>query len=416
MNPTRRQLLLASSLASLTPGFSFAVTPARPKILIVGGGWGGLSAASALATQADVVLIERNAAFVSLPLTNRWLAGLDDGRRMTQNYAAAARRFGYRFVQAEVGQIDRAARKVMTNGGQFAYDWLILAPGIAEDAGALVDGDRDAARHIEQQFSSTYQSGSGFPALKQKFENFSQGEFLITLPPAPYRCPPAPFERAIILAHAIKTRGLKAHLTVIASGAPWPAYQRVFNDEFRDQVSYLPNTPIRQLDPYRRVLTTDIDELKFDQAIIMPPQQAANLCRENGLLAPKTSFVTVNPKNFNIFDDERVFVIGDSVGQVSSLFGHFPKTGELASDMGRIAAAEIISRITGKEAPAMLPESTCFAYLSLQPAQFTRIESRYRWRGDGELTQSITQKRESNPRGEDDAWVDAMHARLFGAA
>ena len=146
----------------------------------------------------------------------------------------------------------------------------------------------------------------------------------------------------------------------------------------------------------------------------MPPQQAANLCRENGLLAPKTPFVTVNPKNFNLLDDDQVFVIGDSVGQVSSLFGHFPKTGELASDMGRIAAAEIISRITGKEAPPMLPESTCFAYLSLQPAQFTRIESRYRWRGDGELTQSITQKRESNPRGEDDTWVDAMHARLFG--
>lgn len=411
MKLNRRQFLLASGLACLAPPL---LAGARPKVLIIGGGWGGLTAASALAAQADVVLIERNAAFVSLPLTNRWLAGLDNGGRMTQGYAAAAQRFGYRFVQADVGQIDRAARKVTTSGGQFSYDWLILAPGIAEDAGALVDGDRDAARHIEQQFSSTYQSSSGFPALKQKLENFSQGEFLITLPPAPYRCPPAPFERAIIIAHAIKTRGLKAHLTVIAPGAPWPAYQRVFNDEFRGQVTYLPNTPIRQLDPYRRVLTTDIDELKFDEAIIMPPQQAASLCRENGLLAPKMPFVTVNPKNFNIFDDERVFVIGDSVGAVSSLFGHFPKTGELASDMGRIAAAEIISRMSGKEAPLMLPESTCFAYLSLQPAQFTRIESRYRWRGDGELVQSITQKRESNPRGEDDAWVDAMHARLFG--
>jgi NADH dehydrogenase FAD-containing subunit len=112
--------------------------------------------------------------------------------------------------------------------------------------------------------------------------------------------------------------------------------------------------------------------------------------------------------------DDRVFVIGDSVGAVSPLFGHYPKTGELASRMGQIVATEIIGRITGKISEPALPESTCFAYLSLNPPQFTRIESRYRMRGDGAIAQTITQKQENNPQGEDDAWLNTWHQTLFG--
>jgi len=414
MNPTRRQLILGTAAALCTP--ALLAGPARPAVIVVGGGWGGLAATRRLAAHCDVLLIERSPAFVSLPLSNRWLAGRDDGRRLRQDYRATAAALGYRFLQAEVLGIERDVRRVATSAGNFGYDWLIVAAGIGEDDAALFAGDLEAARQTRQLFASAYTADAALDQLKQKLASFTQGEFLLSLPPAPYRCPPAPYERAVIIAQAIKSKNLKAHLTVVEPNAPWPAYQRVFNEMFRDQVTYLPNTRLRQLDPQRRIATLDIDEISFTEAIVMPPQQAAPLCRTAGLCGAESVWAAVEPRSFQYREDERIFVVGDSVGAVSPIFGHYPKTGQIAARMGQIAADEILARSTGKPSEPSLPESTCFAYLSLEPAQFTRIENRYRVRGDGVLLQNISQQRENNPQGEDDAWLDAWHATLFGPA
>ena len=411
---TRRQFLLGGACLLGAP--CILATPARPKVVIVGGGWGGLAAARHLAASCDVLLVERHAAFLSLPLSNRWLAGLDDGRRLQQDYRAAAAALGYRFLQADVRSIEIGRRQVETSDGIFPYDWLIVAAGIGEADSALFAGDQAAAGHCRAHFPSAYTAGSEAGVLKQKLASFAGGEFLMTLPLAPYRCPPAPYERAIIIAQAIKTRGLKARLTVVEPNAPWPAYQRVFSDTYRDQVNYLPNTRLRQLDPYRRIATLDIDEIHFTDALIMPPQQAAAICRQAGLTGADSAWAAVDPRNFGFLGDQRVFVIGDSVGTVSPLFGHYPKTGELASRMGQIVATEIIGRIAGQPPVPALPESTCFAYLTVAPAAFTRIETRYRVRGDGLVAQAINQRRENNPQGEDDAWLNARHSELFGGA
>lgn len=409
---SRRQLLLSTACAFAAP--HVLATPTRPKVVIIGGGWGGLAAARPLASHCDVLLIERNADFISLPLSNRWLAGLDNGKRLYQSYQTAAAEFGYRFRQGEVSGIDLTQRLVHTSVGNFPYDWLIVAAGIGEADSDLVNGDQKAAAHLRQHFPSAYTAGPELAALKAKLDAFSGGEFLLNIPRAPYRCPPAPYERAIIIAQNFKARGLKAQLTVVEPNAPWMGYQRIFREQFAAQINYLPNTALRELDPYRRIATLDIDEIQFDDAILMPPQQAANICRDNGLNGSDSQWAAVNPKNFQFLGNDRVFVIGDSVGAVSPLFGHYPKTGELASRMGTIVASEIIGQLNGKPVEPELPESTCFAYLSLNPPEFTRIDSSYRIRGDGEIAQKTNQQRENNPQGEEDAWLNARHAELFG--
>jgi NADPH-dependent 2,4-dienoyl-CoA reductase/sulfur reductase-like enzyme len=417
MTFTRRQFMLstASVIGTLSAPLLLAQAT-RPKVVIIGGGWGGLSAARHLAESCEVTLIERNGEFISLPLSNRWLAGVDDGRRLRQNYRKTSELFAYRFVQAEVRGFDMNRHSVSTSVGDFAYDWLIVAAGISEDDDALVSGDRKAAAETRLSFPSAYTPGRELDIVHRKLADFNGGEFLINLPLAPYRCPPAPYERAVIIAHMIKSRGLKARLTVVEPNAPWAGYQRIFNEQFRDQVTYLPNTRLRQVDPFRRIATLDIDEIRFDDAILMPPQRAADLCANNGLNGTNSAWATVHPRNLAFLGDDRVFVIGDSVGAVSPLFGHYPKTGEMASRMGQIVATQIIGRITGKTSEPALPESTCFAYLSLNPPQFTRIESRYRVRGDGAIAQTISQKQENNPQGEDDAWLTSWHKSLFGSA
>ncbi|HEX6735780.1 MAG TPA: FAD-dependent oxidoreductase [Azonexus sp.] len=412
MNPTRRQLLLGSALAFCTPHIIAA--PARPRVVVIGGGWAGLAAARALSGACEVVLVERNARFVSLPLSNRWLAGRVDARRLQHDYAPAAAAFGYRFLAGEVHAIDRSARRVDTSAGALPYDWLVLASGISEDPGALFSGDAGAIRHYREHLASSYTADASLDAPKRRLDAFTGGEFLMTLPLAPYRCPPAPYERAVVVAHAIRSRRLKARLTVVDPNPPWPAYQRVFAERFREQVSYLPNTRLRQLDPYRQVATLDIDEVKFDAAIVMPPQGAGPLCWAAGLTAANSAWAATEPRHFQALADERVFVVGDSVGAVSPLFGHYPKTGQLASRMGRIAAAEILARIAGSSSEPALPDSTCYAYVDLEPAEYVRIDTSYRLRGDGVLQQTVRQHREYHPAGEDEAWLAAEQGELLG--
>jgi NADPH-dependent 2,4-dienoyl-CoA reductase/sulfur reductase-like enzyme len=414
MNPIRRQLLLGTAAVLCAP--HVIATPARPRVVVIGGGWGGLAAARALAAACDVVLVERQPRFVVLPLSNRWLAGRAGKRRLQHDYAPAAAAFGYRVLAAEVLAIDRATRRVDTSAGPLAYDWLVVAGGISEDAAALFDGDATASRHYTEHFASAYRAGADLDSLKRRLDDFAGGEFLLTLPLAPYRCPPAPYERAVVIAHAIRSRRLKAHLTVVDPNPPWPAYQRIFAERYRQEVSYLPNTRLRQLDPYRQVATLDIDEVKFAAAIVMPPQGAATLCRTAGLTAPDSAWAATDARHFGSLADERVFVVGDSVGMVSPLFGHYPKTGQLASRMGQIAATEILARIAGNRSEAALPDSTCYAWVDLEPAERVRIDTSYRRRGDGELVQTIRQQREHQPGAEDDAWLDSHLLALLGPA
>lgn len=412
MNPLRRRLLLGTSAFLCAP--HVIAIPARPRVVIVGGGWGGLAAAQALAGACEVVLVDRQPRFVALPLSNRWLAGRAAQRRLYYDYAPAAAHFGYRHLASEVLEVDRAARRVNTTEGPLAYDWLVIAGGISEDAAALFAGDNAAIRHHAAHFASAYGNAGELEGLKRRLDAFTAGEFLLTLPLAPYRCPPAPYERAVVIAQAIRRRGLNAHLTVVDPNPPWPAYQRVFAERYRQEVTYLPNTRLRQLDPYRQVATLDIDEIRFAAAIVMPPQGAAALCRDAGMTAPGSAWAATDTRHFAALADERVFIVGDSVGAVSPLFGHYPKTGQIAARMGRIAAAEILAREAGTSSAESLPDSTCYAWVDLEPGERVRIDTSYRRRGDGELVQTVRQQRDQQPGGEDDAWLDAYLQSLLG--
>lgn len=412
MNPLRRQLLLASAAALCAP--AVIATPARPRIVVIGGGWAGLAAARSLAAAAEVTLVERRARFTALPLSNRWLAGRSGRRRLHYDRAPAATALGYRLLVADVLAIDRGRRRVDTSNGPLAYDWLVLAAGISEDTASLYEGDAAAVRQHEAHFASAFSADADLDGLKRRLDDFAGGEFLLTLPPAPYRCPPAPYERAVVIAHAIRSRRLKAHLTVVDPNPPWPAFQRVFAERYRQEVSYLPNTRLRRIDPYRRLATLDMDDVAFAAAIIMPPQGAASLCREAGLTAPDSAWAAVDPGHFGAREDERVFVVGDSVGMVSPLFGHYPKTGQMAARMGQIAADEILARLSSTTGTPQLPDSTCYAWVDLDPGERVRIDTTYRRRGDGELAQSIRQQREQQPGDEDDVWLDAHLQALLG--
>jgi NADPH-dependent 2,4-dienoyl-CoA reductase/sulfur reductase-like enzyme len=414
----RRALLQAAAALAATPFLARAAT--AQQVVVVGGGWGGLAAARALrelAPQLEVTLLERNSEFRSQPLSNRWLAGLAPEALLRHDYRQAAQRWGYRFVATEVLEIDRAARKIATSAGRFGYDWLILAPGIREDFSPWYGVDREAAAFTRRRFASAFAAAGEQVALKARLENFKGGDLVMTIPPMPYRCPPAPYERAGLIAWWMKRRGIKGRLLVLDPNQPALGFDRIYRDSFRDQITYLPQARIRSIDPYRQQLITEFETIDFAEAILAPPQQAADLAWQAGLVAgagdgKPSAWAEHDPVTLQAAGDERVFLAGDVLDRSSPLFGFYPKTGELAARLGRIAATQVAARAAGGTAERQLPQSTCYVIARPEPLETMRLETTFRWRGDGLIQQTVRQSYNPQAADEDIDWARRMFAEL----
>lgn len=430
MHINRRRLLAATAATAVTAPLSPLVRAASPllppakgrRAVIVGGGWGGLAAARRLrelAPELEVVLLERNEAFWSCPLSNRWLADRLDGSLLRHDYARAAQAFGYTFRRGEVAAIDRERRQVRIADGSLDYDWLILAVGIREDYRAWFGDEAPPAAAARKNFGSAWQPGRQ-QALKARLDAFAGGDFVMTVPPMPYRCPPAPFERACMIATLFRQRRIKARVIVLDPNPMMQGFARVFAGPYRERIVYVPQAQVQAIDPFARTLRTDFETFRFDDAILMPPQQAGDLAWQAGLIgrdvndaAKASGWAALDPLSQRSLADPRIFVVGDMVDRASLLFGHYPKTGEMAARQGQIAAAQIAAEAQEKEAPRLLPASTCFVLAGAEPMEMMRIETRYRLRGDGLIMQMVRQHYDAQPRDEDLAWARAMFSELL---
>ncbi len=429
----RRTLLGALGGAGLIwPGLASAASPSAAavarstgqRVVIVGGGWAGLSAARELrrsAPELEVVVIDREPTLRSLPLSNPWLVGRTPERLARVDLGALARSLGYRFVAAEVQSIDRVRCQVHTTQGQFDYDWLVLAAGIAYDYAAWFGDDARAAAQAREQFPAGFVA-SELDLLKHKLDEFRGGDLIMTIPPPPYRCPPAPYERAMLIGWLLKTRRLRAKLTVLDAGAGLPRFTRLFAERYRDQIEHRPYTQLLSIDPFARKVSTDVGDMRFDHAILLPPLRASTLVAQTGLLGVDaqgrpTRWAGVDPLQLRSPLDDRVYLAGDLLDSVSPLFGHYPKTAHIAAGLGAAAASQIVARSRGDSSPAVaLPQSICHVWLDAEPVEQLRLEAQYRLRSDGVILQTVRQFDNPQPRDEDLQWGRALYAERLGVS
>lgn len=419
-NPFRRRLLLASGLMPLLrPALA-----ASGRVIIVGGGWGGLTVARQLrqlAPQLEITLLDRAPAFMSFVLSNRWLVEPGAASWARHDYAQLAGRFGYRYVQAEVESIDPMRRTLASSAGQFGYDWLVLAPGIRENWSAWQVDDPKAVAELRGRYSGAMLSAADLPALKQRLANFKGGDLLLSIPPAPYRCPPAPYERAMFIAWWLKKQKIPGKLIVADPNPMMPAFRDILLSRFKDQVTYLDHAKIRSIDLARQTVSTEIDDIRFDEALLCPPQQAADLLWQAGLIRQEeggkaSGWAAQGASDFRSAAAPGVFIIGDAAGLVSPQFGYYPKTGQVANRMGHAVARQIAAEAGGQVLDKLLPESVCYVTSSVEPEESVRIDTSYRDRGDGFLVQTVKQTRNPNPAGEDAAWAEAIYREFVAGS
>jgi NADPH-dependent 2,4-dienoyl-CoA reductase/sulfur reductase-like enzyme len=397
---------------------------AAQRIVILGGAWAGLSAARALrqiAPELDVLVIDRDPVMRSLPLSNPWLVGRTPERMPRLDRAALAASLGYRFVAADVLRIDRAERQVRTSQGAFVYDWLLVATGLTYDYSAWFGADQKAADAAQELFPAGYVAHE-LDALKQRLQAFTGGNLVINVPAPPGRCPPAPYERAMLLAWWLKTQRIKGKVTVLDAGGGLPRFTRLFAERYPGLIEFVPYAAIRSVDPFTRRITTDDGDMSFDHAILLPPMRAGGSLEQSGVLeldaqGQPSPWAAVDPLRMRSPVDDRVFLAGDLLGTVSPLFGHYPKTAHMATRLGLAAARQIAarSRFASVEPGVLLPESVCHVWLNADPPEQMRMETSYRLRGDGVIAQAVSQHDNPQPRVEDLQWGLGLYQGALGA-
>lgn len=410
----RRTLLHAASgvaLAATLPGCavppaaSTALNDLMPKgrarrVVVLGGGWGGLTAARHLrqtAPDLEVVLLERNPVFWSCPLSNKWLVDVVDTQFLVHSYTAPARRWGYTWVQTEVIDIDRARRRVITAQGGIDYDWLIVSAGIRVTYEPWFGNDRAAIAHTVAHYASAYVPSAEHLALKQKIKGFQGGTIVMTLPPPPHRCPPSPYERACLMAADFQRRKVKAKILILDPKpriAPIGAgYRMAFEELYPDIIQHVPNAGVRSVDPFNKVVKTAAGDFRFDDAVFMGHHQAADLVWKLGAIGrtpdgKPTNWAAVHPEFYNLKDDPQVYVIGDSVGAVSPQFGHYPKSGHVANRQARSVAKYIAQQAKGQAPTPELIDNLCYMLVNLDPLEAISVQFDYKKGPDGHLVQT----------------------------
>ena len=358
-----------------------------PRAVVVGGGWSGLTVAKYLKKENpkfDVVLIDSRPNFMSCPLSNIWMVDLVTLEFLSHSYLDAAKDNNYLFLNATVLDVDRTARKVATEQGYVSYDYLVLAPGIDYNYAAIGVTDPEARLALQTDYPAGFKPGSEHLSIKRKIAEFEGGVFVQTVPEGNYRCLPAPYERACMIASAFKKNKIKgkvlildAHpdITIKANG-----FHAAFNELYKDYIEYRPSVKIVGVDPWKRVIKGEFDEFKFDDAAIYPRIRAAALLENAGVADLKGPQMEANIDvlKYNVVGDERVYVSGDARPM------GFSKSGNTARSEAQYVAKIVAAHSEGKTLPPWTsPHTLCYSVVQAEPMEAISVDAGYSYDGKG---------------------------------
>jgi NADPH-dependent 2,4-dienoyl-CoA reductase/sulfur reductase-like enzyme len=344
-----------------------------PHVVVVGGGFGGATAAKYLkhwSPNLQVTLIEPNANYYSCVLSNLVVVNELNMDRITFDYAALQSRYGVNVMQDRVAGINTAAQTLsLASGGSLAYDRLILSPGVQFDS--IPGLDTSKVPHA-------WKAGDQTLLLRQQLQAMPNGgNFVMTVPAAPYRCPPGPYERACAVADFIKRHKPGGKVTLLDANGDITAakhtFSTAFNGVYAGIIDYRTNVSIEGVDSNARVLTTNLGEFDADVLNVIPSHRAPDLVAQAGLAnSGGNRWAGVNPLSYESTAVANVHIIGDAQGTAQ------PKAGHIANSEAKVCADAVIRLLNGQQ-PMASPKtnSACYTPITADTASFLTGVFRY---------------------------------------
>ncbi len=365
--------LLGAGAGAATVGLAGCATTgsggATRKVVVIGGGYGGTIAAKYIRmmdSSIEVTLIERNDHFVSCPFSNLYLGGmLKDLSTLTIKYDKLAANHGIKVVQAEVTGIDAAGHSVTTSKGVFNYDRLVVSPGI-EFRTDEIKGYNASTPDI---MPHAWKAGPQTILLRKQLEAMKPGgNVIISIPLAPFRCPPGPYERASMIAMYLKQHKPGSKVIVLDANPHIVSKKGLFlkgwKKHYEKIIDYRPAKKVTEIDTRNMaVLVEGIEEVKGAVINLIPAQKAGMIAHAAGLVGTDKKWCPVNPTTFESTLHKDIHVIGDS-----SIAGAMPKSGYSANSEAKVCATNIVAMMNGKEVTELSAINTCYSYLSATEA------------------------------------------------
>ena len=360
---TRREFLKASgmSVALLgTGGVSSFAADAKRRVVVIGGGWGGATAAKYIRlgdSSIEVTLLEPNKEFISCPFSNLVLSGVESLKNLTVPYDGLRKR-GVRIRHEAASAIEPDKKRVRVGKDFLEYDRLVVSPGI--------DFQWDQVEGLAQAKDSVlhaWKAGPQTVQLAKQLQSMNDGGVVVmTVPPVAYRCPPGPYERASLIAWYLQTRKPKSKLIVLDANKDIVSKPGLFKAVFKDysNLDYRPAQKVEKIDVGAKEVTTEPgDKVKYDVINLIPPQRAAAIAVEANLVGGDKRWCEVDHVTYESATQKNIHVVGDSTIGLP-----VPKSGNIANAMGKICATAIVHLLNGKEPPVIAPGNTCYSWVN----------------------------------------------------
>jgi NADPH-dependent 2,4-dienoyl-CoA reductase/sulfur reductase-like enzyme len=379
--------------------------PTGKRVVILGGGYSGLYCATTLrdmAPEVEIVVVEKYPFFISGPSHVDFVAGLKRLDEVMRSYDPIAGR-NIRIVRSEVMGVLPEEKRVLTAAGGLDYTLLLIATGIRI-------ADEDVLNLIEQPASNSHAWEIGETVEMQKrVEAFTGGRFVVTVPTAPFKCPPGPYEVACLLREYFNNKKVKAEITVVDANdkpQPGPLAQKWTGVLEAREIKYMPNSKVVEIDAGARQLVTDKGEkVGYDLVSIIPPNKAATFIRDAGLGDP---FVDVDPATFRSKKYDHIFATGDCAKVP------YTKSAFTASLQGKSVAHHLAMALGPLGIDVKEPDpiyNVCYPYVSSEESMMVRAD----WDRDGKMLKADADDPKKEYVSSRAAWERGLISGLFGS-
>jgi sulfide dehydrogenase [flavocytochrome c] flavoprotein chain len=368
---TRREFMKWLS-ASAAAGSSIGCATGRNattvgRVVVIGGGYAGATAAKYIrmwGPDIEVTLVERDADFISCPLSNRVLAGVVQLKDLTRGYGTLPAKHGVKLIRDEAVAIDADKREVRLAGGStLKYDRLIVAPGVDLLPEQIPGLDSPESG---QRILHAWKAGPQTVALRKQLEAMPDGGvYALTVPRAPYRCPPGPYERACQVAWYFKTQKPKSKVLILDANEDVVSkkglFMKAWAERYSGIVEYRPNSELAEVDAGTLTAKLVFEDVKADVLNVVPPQRAGRIAREAGLITANEKWCGVDFLTYESLAVKNVHVLGDAILAAPQM----PKSGHMANQQAKVCAAAVVALLHGEAVNSEpLVTNTCYSFVS----------------------------------------------------